>query len=606
MEPASQQDGTYPRPQLVREQWVSLDGEWEFAYDDNDLGLTERWAQRDDTDFPLIITVPFVPESQASGIGDTTFHPIIWYRRSIPTALHDGKRHLLHFGAIDHSATIWIDGQLAATHIGGQTAFSIDITDSLQTGRPAHTIVVRARDDVNDPEIPRGKQDWQLEPHVIWYHRSTGIWRSVWMESISAQHIAYLDWETDLAASTVTATFHLASRPRRSTRIDVELSFAGSPLASLTLTPLAARARVSIELPILRNAQSREGYLWSPETPALVDASLLVREEGETVDSVTSYLGIRSTTVGAGAFRLNGVPYFVRSVLEQGWWNESHLTAPSPAHYRAEIEAIKSLGLNAARIHQKTEDPRLLFWADRLGLLIWGESAAAYAFSPRAARLMMAEWQEVVTQYRNHPSIVTWVPINESWGVQDIGQSRAQQQFVQALASMTRALDPSRPVVSNDGWEHIDSDLTTIHDYASDTDLLRRRYGDDEAVGQLLRGQGPQLRSPVLSQHQLDLFDSGAAPLMITEFGGIAFAGADHWGYSVVSNEGEYTDALAGLFDSVLSSPVVAGFCYTQLTDTLQESNGLLRADRTPKIPIQTLRAMITAPSERNRMLGAG
>ena len=604
---ASQQDGTYPRPQLVREDWVSLDGEWEFAYDDANEGLAQRWAEQGETTFPLTIVVPFVPESRASGIGDTDFHSVVWYRRSIPAeALESDKRHLLHFGAVDYTATVWIDGRLVATHDGGQVAFSVDVTDSLQPDLDTHSVVVRVQDDVDDPEVPRGKQDWQLEPHVIWYHRSTGIWRSVWMESVSPQHVESVEWTTDLTASTVTLLLRLAERPSADTAVDVALSFAGTPLAGYTLQPTTSRTLVAIELPALRNAQSRDDYLWSPERPNLIDASIVVRSGTVVHDSVASYLGVRSTAVGAGAFRLNGVPYFVRSVLEQGWWDESHLTAPTPAHYRAEVEAIRALGFNAARIHQKTEDPRMLYWADRLGLMIWGETAAAYAFSPRAARLMITEWQEIVAQYRNHPSVVTWVPVNESWGVQDIAVSRPQQDLVRALASLTRALDPSRPVVSNDGWEHLDSDILTLHDYAADPELIRRRYADGESVSAVLRGQGPQLRSPSLSDRQLELFDAGLAPLMITEFGGISFAGAESWGYSVVTSDAEFAEAVGGLFAAVLSSPVVAGFCYTQLTDTLQESNGLLRSDRSPKLPIEALRAMITGVSERNRTLGAG
>ena len=602
---ASRQDGTYPRPQLVREQWTSLDGVWQFAYDDADVGLSERWAERSGSAFPFAITVPFVPESSASGIGDTGFHPIVWYRRDIPDALFEtGKRHLLHFGAVDHAATVWFDGRLVATHVGGQVGFSVDVTDSLEPSRVSHSVVVRARDEVDDPEVPRGKQDWQREPHVIWYHRSTGIWRSVWLESVSSQHVATLDWTTDYSTASVTAIIQLAARPTADTTLTLELAFEGESLARVTLTPQAVRSAVSVELPALRNAQSRVDYLWSPETPNLIDALVEVRDEGRVVDSVASYLGVRSATVGAGSFRLNGVPYFVRSVLEQGWWDESHLTAPSVAHYRTEVEGIRALGFNAARIHQKTEDPRMLFWADRLGLLIWAETAAAYAFSPRAVSLMMAEWQDIVTSYRNHPSIVTWVPVNESWGVQDIALSRPQREFAQALVSMTRALDPSRPVISNDGWEHVDSDIMTLHDYSSDPSLIVRRYASIESVRDVLRGQGPQLRSPVLSLDQLEAFDDGRAPLMITEFGGISFAGGDGWGYSVVTSDADYATTLWQLFAAVLSSPVVAGFCYTQFSDTLQESNGLVSADRRPKLPVETLRSMICGISARSQLTG--
>jgi beta-galactosidase/beta-glucuronidase len=606
-EQASTQDGTYPRPQVMRDQWISLDGQWEFAYDDADRGLTERWGNSGVVTFPLTITVPFVPESSASGIAEKGFHSVVWYRRTLDgRSLEHDKRHILHFGAIDHTSMVWIDGQLVTTHVGGQTAFSVDVTDFLDATAAHHFIVVRAQDAADDPEVARGKQDWELEPHVIWYHRSTGIWRSVWLESVAPQHVRSLDWSSDYAAASITLELHLAQPPRDSTQIELQLSFEGKELGRVTVAPQDARSVLSLELPALRNAQARDNYLWSPERPHLIDANIVVREAGAIVDAVSSYLGVRSTAVGAGAFRLNGIPYFVRAVLEQGWWDESHLTAPNLDAYRVEVESILALGFNAARIHQKTEDPRMLYWADRLGLMIWGEAAAAYAFSPRAARLAISEWQEIVAQYRIHPSIVTWVPVNESWGVQDLATSRAQRDFVQAISSLTRALDPSRPVVSNDGWEHIDSDILSLHDYSSEGDVLRARYASVESVDTVLRGQGPQLRSPILSDRQRTLFDSGLAPLMITEFGGISFAALGSWGYSVVTSADEFAAVVGGVFEAVLSSPLVAGFCYTQLTDTLQESNGLLRGDRSPKVSIDALRAIITGVSERNRTRGAG
>ena len=602
---ASLQDGNYPRPQLVREQWVSLDGPWDFAIDDVDSGLGERWFERGSAAFDRTITVPFVPESKASGIGETGFHPVVWYRRTLGSAdLPEGLRHVLHFGAVDQFAQVWVDGHRVAAHSGGQTAFEVDITDSLDVSLAEHQIVVRAFDDPADPDVARGKQDWELEPHVIWYRRSTGIWRSVWLESVPTQHISSIEWSTDHAKSLVTAVIQLARVPEEGTVIRLSIAAGDALVADVSVRPTTARTSIAIELPILRNAQARDEWLWSPENPTLMDAIVRVEKEGAAPDAVASYFGVRSASVGAGAFRLNGVPYFVRSVLEQGWWDESHLTAPTVDHYRAEVEAIKSLGFNAARIHQKVEDPRMLFWADRLGLLIWGESAAAYAFSPRAVTAFISEWQEIVAQYRNHPSIVTWVPVNESWGVQDIAVERPQREFVQAIASLTRSLDPTRPVVSNDGWEHVDSDLLTIHDYSSDPELLRSRYGTADAVRTMLVGPGPQLRSPSLAPRQLERFEAGDAPLMITEFGGISFSADGTWGYAVVADEVGFRHAVSGVFAGILSSPVVAGFCYTQLTDTLQESNGLLRADRTPKLPIEELRAIVLGRSEQNRMTG--
>lgn len=594
---ASLQDGTYPRPQLVRQDWLSLDGAWEFAYDDDDVGRAEHWFETGDAhDFPLTIQVPFVPESEASGLRNPEFHSVVWYRRGLeltrPLA-GSSERHIVHFGAVDHSAEVWVDGQLVTTHVGGQTAFSVDITDALVDGA-VHTLVVRAEDDAQNFEQPRGKQDWKLEPHAIWYDRSTGIWRTVWLETVGRQRVQRLDWSSDRVTGSVQGSVTLTERPLPGTSISVALSLDDTVLAELSLTVHDARTEFAIQLPIYRNEQDRELYVWSPQRPTLVDAEVVLTHGGAELDHVWSYLGIRSTTVGQGAFLLNNHPIYVRSVLEQGYWSESHLTPPTPEALRYEVEQILALGFNAARIHQKVADPRFLYWADRLGLMIWGETAAAYDFSTTAVQLLMSEWMAIVEQCRNHPSIVTWVPLNESWGVHDISISPAQQQYSQALVSVTRALDPTRPVVSNDGWEHVDSDILGLHDYASDPADIIARYSTQSAIEATLSGSGPSHRPPIVTAAQREKYAAGLAPLMITEFGGTSYAGGKTWGYTVVDSDDAYRDHLDSLFSAIRQCAGITGFCYTQLTDTLQEANGLLRADRTPKLAMETLRAIVT------------
>jgi beta-galactosidase/beta-glucuronidase len=596
----SEQDGDHPRPQLLRSGWGSLDGPWQFAHDDEDRGLRDRWYDpAGGGAFDREIRVPFPPESSASGIGDTGFHPVVWYRRTVTArdlGAEPGRLSLIHFGAVDHEARVWFDGVLVGEHVGGQTPFAVDVTHLLgYRADREHVLVVRAADDPHDTAQPRGKQDWRLDPHSIWYHRTTGIWQTVWTESVPAQHVVDLAWITDPAGGTVRAELTLRARPVASLSVTVELSIGDEVLAEVTTRVGGPRATLDVALPALANGQDRERLLWSPEHPALLDARVVVREGGAVVDEVFSYLGLRTAGVGGGRFLLNGRPYYVRSVLEQGYWPDTHLAAPGTGALRREVELIKQLGFNAVRVHQKVEDPRFLFWADRLGLLVWGETAGAYEFSVHAVELLTREWLGVVRRDRSHPSIVTWVPVNESWGVQDIATEPAQQAYPAALAALTRALDPTRPVVSNDGWEHVDSDVLSIHDYTSEPDVLGSRYRDDDAVRQVVTGPGPQGRRPVLNAAQLARFDDGRAPLMITEFGGISYRGdASTWGYAQVADDTEYAELLRGLFDALRSCPPVAGFCYTQLTDTLQEANGLLTADRCPKLPVEVLREIVT------------
>jgi hypothetical protein len=308
-------------------------------------------------------------------------------------------------------------------------------------------------------------------------------------------------------------------------------------------------------------------------------------------DTVQSYLGLRSCGFRDGRFLLNGLPHYLRMVLHQGYWPESHLTAPSAEALRREVELIRELGFNGVRVHQKVEDPRFLAWCDRLGLLAWDEMPSAYEFSPRSVEAITGEWLEVLRRDASHPSVVAWVPLNESWGVRHIGATSGPRHLASGLYHLTHAMDGTRPVVSNDGWEHTVSDLWTVHDYAG-AETLRRRYGTPEAVAAVLRGSGPAGRRVLL-----DDGDDRGQPVILSEFGGLSFAprpGEDGWGYDLVRSDAELHDRLRELFDAVRACEPLAGFCYTQLTDTLQETNGLLDDQRRPKLPIEQLRALVT------------
>jgi len=614
---ATTQDGDYPRPMMCREQWTSLDGTWEFALDDADSGLAERWFEPG-AEFPDRIEVPFPPESPASGVRRREFHPVVWYRRALAlddVAPHglDGRRLLVHFGAVDHSARVWCDGRLVTAHQGGQTPFTADITDALEPGVGSHVLVVRAEDDPFDPDQARGKQDWRERQHGIWYDRTTGIWQSVWAECVPADHIQDVAWVPDPARG-LTGEVLLARRPARPAIIEVTVSVGDELLAEQSSLVRDRVVSLDLALDALRNGQDRARLLWSPEQPTLLDIEVRLRDRqsGDRLDVVASYAGLRSVSTGSGAFRLNDQPYYVRSVLNQGYRPETHLAARDTRELRREVEVIKELGFNSVRLHQKCEDPRWLHWADRLGLLVWGEAASPYGFSSRSVAGFVSEWTDIVRRYRSHPSLVVWVPINESWGVQDIAESPAQQSYSRALAEFTRSLDPSRPVVSNEGWEHVDSDILGLHDY-SDADQMRERYIDRAALTDVvLRARAPHGRRPVLSETQERGFVSGATPVMVTEFGGISFAPqqseAGSWGYSTATTEEEYADRLSAQFAALRASTELVGFCYTQLMDTGLETNGLLFADGSPKIAVERLRRIVTGrddgPSRATSTLG--
>ena len=598
---ASRQDGTYPRPQLLRAHWADLDGTWSFRHDDESAGLDAGWT----AGFPDArdIIVPFPPESVASGIAEPGLHPVVWYARTISRAdleqaglSAESPRVMLHFGAVDYRASVWIDGAFVGSHEGGHTPFSFDVTHLVSAG-DEHTLVVRAEDDPHDLTQPRGKQDWHEDPHAIWYNRTTGIWQTVWLEAVPETAIRSLRW-IPRDHATVELGVALTWKAPAGSRVRVELQWdeQGEHLGTVEATLPADTDVTELVIPVARqrNGQAEDELHWTPERPRLVDATVtLLAPGGEPVDVVASYLGLRTVAVDRGAFLLNDRPYDVRSVLNQGYWPESHLAAPSHDAHRREVELIKQLGFNAARLHQKIEDPRFLYWADRLGLLVWGETAGAYAFSPTAVQRLMREWMEAVERDVSHPSIVTWVPINESWGVQHIPTDRSQQAYARSLADVTRALDPSRPVISNDGWEHVSSDILSVHDYEGDGTVLGATYADAAARSRLLEGMGPATRRILV-----DGVDDAGQPVMLTEFGGVNYQpGAerdDAWGYTAAVDGDDWIARITSLYDGIRASTFLAGSCYTQFTDTMQETNGLLTADREPKVPIERIRRAVT------------
>jgi len=594
---------------MCRDAWTSLDGSWQFAHDDSGVGVAEGWFRpANGSAFDQRIEVPFPPESPASGIEARGFHPVVWYRRTLSDddlGVRGSGRVLIHFGAVDHRAHVWFDGQLVLDHVGGQTPFTADVTDLLTASEPdvrEHVLVVRAEDDPHALHQPRGKQDWREQPHGIWYERTTGIWQPVWLEVVPVEHIVDVAWDLHASSHVVSGEVTLSAAPARPLLIEVTLTLDHEVLGEVIC--VARRQVTEVEIPVLalHHGQDRARLVWTPEDPKLVDAEVVLRdrESGQQVDTVSSYLGLREVGVGGGAFLLNGQPYYTRSVLDQGYRPETHLASRGSDELRAEVELIKAMGFNAVRVHQKAEDPRFLYWADKLGLLVWGETAGAYEFSTEAIALLTTEWIELVRRYRSHPSVVVWVPVNESWGVQDIATVAAQQHFTQSLVSLTRALDPSRPAVSNEGWEHVDSDILGVHDYTVDPAPLRARYADRQSVlDAVVDGYGPQRRQVILNDAQRARFLAGKAPLMITEFGGISMSeGEGSWGYEVVTTAEEYAERLGGLFDALRASSEVVGFCYTQFMDTGQETNGLVLSDRTPKLPLEQIYRIVTGRSD--------
>jgi beta-galactosidase/beta-glucuronidase len=569
----------YPRPQLRRDPWFSLNGTWDFALDTDAV-----WRNPADVEWHSSILVPFAPESPTSGIGRTAFISACWYRRIVhlPPA-PNGAHVLLQFGAVDYEATVWINGQRTVCHEGGYTPFCADV--SAWSGQSVE-IVVRAYDDPHDLAKPRGKQDWQLASHSIWYPRTTGIWQTVWLEVVPATWLESVRWRPNIERWEIGLESWCGGLRREGLRLRARLTVGDQVIADDTYLVVNGEAHRRIALSDPGVDDYRNELLWSPESPTLIEAALeLTDDRGELIDSASSYTALRSIATQRDRIVLNNRPYPQRLVLDQGYWPKTGMTAPDDGALRRDIELAKTMGFNGVRKHQKLEEPRYLYWADVLGLLVWVEMPSAYRFTKHSVSRVTREWAAAIERDCNHPCVAAWVPINESWGVPNLPDNPAERHYVQTLYHLTHTLDPTRPVIGNDGWESVATDIIGIHDYDPDPERLARRYHANDALPRLFSRERPGGRLLVLGDESVN-----DLPVVLSECGGIALSDAlGVWGYSRASSPESLDAMYCRLMKTIHSIGMFSGFCYTQFADTYQEANGLLYADRRPKIPIESI-----------------
>ena len=566
----------YPRPQFRRENWQSLNGEWEFAFDDKNDGVKSGLWQGKKS-LPLKIRVPFSYQYPASGIGDAAQHDIVWYRRSFSLAEENrGRRALLCFNAADYQTDVWLNGVHILTHTGGFTPFSADITAYLKKGD--NIIVVRCEDTLNDA-VPRGKQSWTGKPFDCYYVPNTGIWQSVWLEFYGedciAEHSLFCDYDkTELYGELVT-------QYGKADEAEILVTFAGKLIKRERFTLRGRHNKFRFALP----RDYTDDYSWSPENPRLLYVDFALYKDGKQVDLAHARIGMRKISVDEhGKICLNNRPYYQRLVLDQGYWPESGLTPPSAEALRKDIELAKAMGFNGARKHQKLEDPYYCYYAEELGFLTWCEMPSAYRFCTEEVTAITEEWQEIIKAGRNCTSNVCYVPLNESWGAREIATDERQKAFARSLYYLTKTLDPTRLISTNDGFEIVNpADIVGVHDYDAGKAEDFQKY-----AGEKYEGMHPQ---------GFALFAEGekyeGQPALLTEFGGRAMqadAQGEAWGYSgAAQNEEEFLKQLESIMQGVYSCNF-QGYCYTQLCDVQQEVNGLLTAERKPKADIQKLK----------------
>ena len=567
----------YPRPQFRRREWLSLNGEWEFAFDDEDRGLFEGY-DTGNVPFPMKINVPFSYQYAASGVGENAPHERVWYRRKF-TPMR-GRRALLCFNGADYAADVWVNGRHAVSHEGGYTPFSADVTALLCEGE--NTIVVRCTDPF-DPAVPRGKQSWTGERFGCWYLPNTGIWQSVWIDYFGDDCIESYRLVPDYDACSVSG--EISTLRGVADEGEIAVFFGEKQIKKTRFTLDGRRTRYALFLTEPRFPDPV--YAWSPERPTLLGAVFRLYRNGVCVDEAHTRFGLRKISAEGGEFCLNGKPFYQRLVLDQGYWQESGLTPPSAEALKRDIELAKAMGFNGARKHQKWEDPYFYYYAEELGFVAWCEMPSAYGFCTQEAERLLREWNGLVLAARNFTSVVCYVPLNESWGAENLSSCRIRQSLARALYHSAKALDGTRPVSTNDGWECMEeSDVIGVHDYAAAGTAFEEKYRRENYDALF-----PQGRRLMCGGEKY-----AGQPVLLTEFGGIAMSGdmlGENWGYNGgAESEEEFYARYADLLGGIARTAQLKGFCYTQLTDVQQEVNGLLFADRTPKFDLARIRAL--------------
>lgn len=572
----------YPRPQFVREDWVNLNDTWSYEFDFSRSGMDRRLFESEG--FEGSITVPFAPQSELSGVGFKDFIPEMWYHRtlSVPDGWA-GKRIILHFGAVDYIASIYIDGKIAGRHWGGSSSFDVDITRLVNPGQE-HDLVVRVEDDERSGQYAKGKQCGRYDTFGCEYTRTTGIWQTVWMEPVPMTGLkdAYIVPDLDQSRFMVEPSYYglEAGQQLRVKILD------GDKVVSQKTVPASSQS--SVDLPV------KKVKTWSPESPFLYNVELeVLSADGTVTDKVLSYAGMRKVHIEGNRIFLNNEPVYLRLVLDQGFYPDGVWTAPSDDALKHDIELSMAAGFNGARLHQKVFEPRFHYWADRLGYLTWGESASwgANINNPLSARNFLTEWEETVVRDRNHPSIIMWTPFNETWEhPEDREAAREACRMVSDVYELTKNLD-YRPCHDVSGNYHVVTDVFSLHQYMQNPDDLKAWLAPVDG----------HVRQADLEHREVE-YDG--QPYLVDEYGGIKWVDGQEyseisWGYGDAPKTlEEFYERLEALTDVILGYGHICGYCYTQLTDVEQEQNGIYNYDRTPKFDMEKIRAVFSKVPE--------
>lgn len=556
----------YPRPQLVRDNWINLNGTWEFEQDPGCSGPQrgvfnqEKLAQT--------ILVPFCPESALSGLAHTDFMNGVWYARTVTLDPPAGKRLLLHIGAADYETTVWVNGQEMGRHVGGYTSFQMDITEAVKAGE--NRIAIYCEDHTRDEYQPSGKQCNLWGSYSCLYTRTTGIWQTVWLEYVSDVYVTGVKMFPNVEDPSVTMELKFSGCLYGQTA-SARVTYEGREMGTAQIRTSGRQACITVPL--------AEKHLWEVGHGRLYDVEITAGD-----DRLQSYFGLRSVAIDGKKILINGKPVFQRLILDQGFYPDGIYTAPSDEALQQDIALSQRMGFNGARLHQKVFEERFLYHADRMGYICWGEFPSwgvNMITKGVALQVILPQWLEELERDFSHPCIVCWCPLNET-------HPDRCREVHSGLYYATKAVDSTRPCIDTSGYTHVITDIWDIHDYDQNVESYRRKYG-----------LSAFREHPFVNHPDREPFNS-KLPYINGEFGGIHWNPRSDggWGYgdSPKTIE-EFYERYTGLTKALLDNEDIAGFCYTQLTDVEQEHNGLYFYDRTEKFDAERIRAVTSGPA---------
>ena len=558
----------YPNPQFIRENWIDLNGEWQFTFDDENIGEVDKNFIKNEF-YKRNIIVPYSYHTKNSGIGLNEDHQVVWYKKDLDLNVKKEKRYILNFGAVDYKCDIWINENHIFTHNGGHTPFNLDITKYLEEN---NSIIIKV-EDRNSCRQPIGKQSWKDSNFLCWYTRTVGIWQAVWIEEVGENYLTDIKMTPDIDNASIDLDIFIKEDDKDISLVG-EIYFDDKLVNKFTTIFKSQRSRLTVDISS-EDPHFRLNF-WTPDTPNLYDIKFKLYKNNELVDSIDSYFGMRNVESIGRKIYLNNQEFYQKLVLDQGYFKDGGLTA-TPEQLKNDVLKIKEMGFNGVRKHQKIEDNRFMYLCDTLGLVIWAEMPSTFEYSKETNENVTRELYEFIDKHYNNPSVIIYTLLNESWGINEVYKDIRQQNFVNALVYLTKSLDSTRLVVGNDGWEHTMTDILTIHDYNSDKDTMRESYKNiDEAAN------GSPSRTSTRRCYSRG-YEYNNVPIIISEYGGVAYdTNQDNekeatWGYGErLTGKDSVLNKIKELTEVVMDIEDVCGLCYTQLSDVEQEINGLL------------------------------